>query len=90
MEAAKALTYSVSRTVEPGKQNRIGTDAAKLVAGPFAKRAGDDAIQVLGGMGYARGFPVERLWRDSKLSEIGAGTLEAHHKNLVKDLTAQI
>jgi len=87
-EAAKCLTYAVARTVQPGNQNRIGTDAAKLFASPVGKEVADNAIQVMGGMGYSRDMPVERLWRDAKLLEIGGGTLEAHHKNLVKDLSA--
>jgi isovaleryl-CoA dehydrogenase len=87
-EAAKTLTYAVSRSVAPGKQNRIGSDAAKLFAAPVSKEVSDMAIQVMGGMGYTRDMPVERLWRDAKLLEIGGGTLEAHHKNLMKDLSA--
>jgi isovaleryl-CoA dehydrogenase len=86
-EAAKTLTYAVSRTVAPGVQNRIGSDAAKLFASPVSKRVADNAMQVMGGMGYSRDMPVERLWRDAKLLEIGGGTLEAHHKNLAKDLS---
>ncbi len=85
-EAAKTLTYAVARTISPGTQNRIGSDAAKLFAAPVGKEVADAAIQVMGGMGYSRDMPVERLWRDSKLVEIGGGTLEAHHKNLMKDL----
>lgn len=85
-EAAKTLTYAVSRSVSPGVANRIGSDAAKLFAAPVAKRVADNAIQVMGGMGYSRDMPVERLWRDAKLLEIGGGTNEAHHKNLTKDL----
>eukprot|EP00759_Apiculatamorpha_spiralis_P028140 PhF_6_TR30683/c0_g1_i1/m.45144/K00253/IVD, ivd; isovaleryl-CoA dehydrogenase len=87
-EAAKVLTYTVSRSVAPGLQNRIGSDAVKLFSAPMAKRVADNAIQVAGGIGYSKGMPLERLWRDAKLLEIGGGTLEAHHKNLVKDLTA--
>ncbi|KAG8346048.1 isovaleryl-coA dehydrogenase [Trypanosoma vivax] len=86
LEAAKALTYAVSRSVSPTKRNRLGSDAAKLFSAPVAKRAADNAMQVMGGMGYARDMPAERLWRDAKLLEIGGGTLEAHHKNITKDL----
>ena len=43
-------------------------------------------MQVMGGIGYSCGMPVERLWRDAKLLEIGGGTIEAHHKNITKDL----
>lgn len=86
-EAAKCFTYSIARTVGPNSQNRVGTDAAKLFATPVGKQVADAAMQVLGGMGYARSMPVERLWRDAKLLEIGGGTLESHHKNIVKDLS---
>ena len=66
---------------------RTGSDAAKLFAAPGGKEVADFAMQVMGGAGYCKEFPVERLWRDAKLLEIGGGTLEAHKKNLTKDLT---
>jgi isovaleryl-CoA dehydrogenase len=86
-EAAKALTYNVARDVTPGNRARIGSDAAKLFAAPVGKMCADFAMQVMGGAGYCREYPVERLWRDAKLLEIGGGTLEAHQKNLTKDLS---
>ncbi|EKF32024.1 isovaleryl-coA dehydrogenase, putative [Trypanosoma cruzi marinkellei] len=89
-EAAKALTYSVSRSVSPTSNNRLGSDAAKLFAAPVAKRVADNAMQVMGGMGYSRDMPVERLWRDAKLLEIGGGTIEAHQKNITKDLMKEL
>lgn len=46
--------------------------------------------QVLGGYGYTGEYRVEQLWRDVKLLEIGAGTVEAHHKNLTKDLSSLV
>ena len=85
-EAARCLVYNVAKTVGPGQRNRIGTDAAKLFAAPVGKIVADYAMQVMGGSGYCREYPVERLWRDAKLLEIGGGTLEAHQKNLSKDL----
>eukprot|EP01006_Ploeotia_vitrea_P032374 TRINITY_DN64596_c0_g1_i3.p1 TRINITY_DN64596_c0_g1~~TRINITY_DN64596_c0_g1_i3.p1 ORF type:complete len:224 (+),score=117.82 TRINITY_DN64596_c0_g1_i3:79-672(+) len=85
--AARALVYSVARNVGFENQNRIGSDAAKLFATPVGKEVADAAMQVLGGMGYCKESDVERLWRDAKLLEIGGGTLEAHHKNITKDLT---
>jgi len=44
---------------------------------------------VLGGYGYCSEYRVEQFWRDAKLIEIGGGTLEAHQKNITRDLTAQ-
>jgi isovaleryl-CoA dehydrogenase len=86
-EAARCLTYHVAQNIGPDKRNRIGSDAAKLFAAPVGKRVADNAMQVLGGAGYCTEFPVERLFRDAKLLEIGGGTLESHQKNLTKDLT---
>ena len=58
----------------------------KLFCGAMGKNVADRAVQVLGGYGYVGDYAVERLWRDSKLLEIGGGTNEAHHKNMVRDL----
>jgi len=44
------------------------------------------SLQVLGGNGYMGEYQIEQLWRDSKLLEIGGGTNEAHHKNMIRDL----
>ena len=89
-QAAKCLVYQVARSIGPNQRNRVGSDAAKLFAGPVGKEVADHAMQVLGGAGYCREWPLERLWRDAKLIEIGGGTLEAHQKNLTKDLTKQM
>jgi isovaleryl-CoA dehydrogenase len=85
-EAAKCLTYNVARVVSPDTNARLGSDAAKLFGAPVGKIVADYAMQVMGGSGYCREYPVERLWRDAKLLEIGGGTLEAHQKNITKDL----
>jgi len=85
--AARTLVYDVARRMDlHATGQRVDADAAKLVAAQAGKRAADAAIQVLGGYGYMGEYVVERLWRDAKLLEIGGGTLEAHHKNLSKDL----
>ena len=86
--AARALVYDTARRMDLSKVGqRVDADAAKLFAAQAGKRAADAAIQVLGGYGYMGEYVVERLWRDAKLLEIGGGTLEAHHKNLTKDLS---
>ena len=87
-EAARALIYSVALEVGPDKRNRLGSDAAKLFAAPVGKMVADAAMQVMGGSGYCREYPVERLLRDAKLLEIGGGTIESHQKNITKDLTS--
>jgi isovaleryl-CoA dehydrogenase len=86
--AAKTYLYTTATNIDLNKPgHRIDTDAVKLFASTVAKEIADNAIQVLGGYGYFGEAVVERLWRDSKLIEIGGGTIEAHQKNITKDLT---
>jgi isovaleryl-CoA dehydrogenase len=85
--SARAFVYDTARRIDLSSTGqRVDADAAKLVASQVGKRVADAGIQVLGGYGYMGENVVERLWRDAKLLEIGGGTLEAHHKNLTKDL----
>ena len=86
--AARAYVYDTARRLSfTGTGQRVDADATKLFGAQMAKRAADAAMQVLGGAGYMGENVVERLWRDAKLLEIGGGTLEAHHKNITKDLS---
>jgi isovaleryl-CoA dehydrogenase len=86
--SVRTFVYDTARRLDLRQTGqRADADAAKLVASQVGKRVADAAIQVLGGYGYMGENVVERLWRDAKLLEIGGGTIEAHHKNLAKDLT---
>ncbi|UCE87995.1 MAG: acyl-CoA dehydrogenase family protein [Deltaproteobacteria bacterium] len=86
--ATRIFVYDTARRIDlEAVGQRVDADATKLLASQVAKRTADAAIQVLGGYGYMGEYVVSRLWRDAKLLEIGGGTLEAHHKNLVKDLS---
>ncbi len=67
---------------------RMDSDGVKLYCSTMGKNVADRAIQVLGGYGYVAEYNVERLWRDAKLLEIGGGTIEAHQKNMTRDLAA--
>jgi isovaleryl-CoA dehydrogenase len=87
--AARCLVYETARRFDLASAGqRVDADAAKLFASQAGKRVADAAIQVLGGYGYMGENVVERLWRDAKLLEIGGGTLEAHHKNIARDLAS--
>jgi isovaleryl-CoA dehydrogenase len=66
--------------------HRLDSDGVKLYCSTMAKNVADRAIQVLGGYGYVGEYQVERLWRDAKLIEIGGGTIEAHQKNMARDM----
>jgi len=88
--AARCYVYDTARRMAIGSAGgRVDSDGCKLVAATMAKTVADNAIQVLGGFGYVGEYVVERLWRDSKLIEIGGGTIEAHQKNITKDLSRQ-
>lgn len=86
VEAMRGLVYGVARNVAPGRRNRLGTDAAKLFCSTAAKEVADATMQVLGGYGYCTEYRIEQFLRDAKLIEIGGGTLEAHQKNITRDL----
>lgn len=86
-KAARCYVYETARRLDLDRYgNRIDADGCKLFTARVAKEVADRAIQVLGGYGYMGEYVVERLWRDAKLLEIGGGTLEAHQKNITKDL----
>lgn len=85
-QAARALVYQVAGALHPAKRNSLGAASAKLVATNMAERVARNAIQVLGGYGYIREYPVERMLRDAILLSIGGGTNEAMQKNIANDL----
>jgi isovaleryl-CoA dehydrogenase len=86
--AGRCYVYQTSNALSlDSAGNRLDSDGVKLYCSTMAKNVADRAIQVLGGYGYVGEYTVERLWRDAKLLEIGGGTLEAHQKNMTRDLS---
>lgn len=78
-EASAAYVYSAAKMWDEGllaEGSRATGAKVKLVAAQMATKVGLEAIQILGGYGYIKEFPVERYMRDAKLNEIGAGTNE--------------
>lgn len=84
--ASRALVYETALCVNPQERQSLSAAAAKLSATQMAEFVSRSAIQVLGGNGYTRDYPVERLHRDAILLSIGGGTNEAMQKNIMKDL----
>ena len=85
--AMRAYIYDTANNMGLGNAGqRLDSDGVKLFATTAAKEIADAAIQVMGGYGYVAEYVVERLWRDSKLLEIGGGTIESHQKNITRDL----
>jgi alkylation response protein AidB-like acyl-CoA dehydrogenase len=76
IEAARHLIYHAARLKDAGEDYGSRASMAKLFASEVAMRVTYDAIQIYGGYGYSREYPVERMWRDAKLCTIGEGTSE--------------
>jgi isovaleryl-CoA dehydrogenase len=90
-QAGRSYVYNFAKHLKLDTTgNGLDADGVKLYCGAMGKNVADRAIQLMGGYGYVGEYNVERLWRDSKLLEIGGGTNEAHHKNMVRDLSRNI
>ena len=86
--AARAYVYATSNDLDLNAtgSNRLDSDGVKLIASVMGTTVANRAMQTLGGYGYVGEYQVEQLWRDAKLIEIGGGTLEAHQKNITREL----
>ncbi len=75
VEAARALVYATARMIDAGVKD-VGKDSAmaKLFASDVAMSVTTDAVQILGGYGYMRDYPVEKYMRDAKITQIYEGT----------------
>ncbi len=76
IDAARLLTYRAAWLKQEGRPHAAEGAKAKLFASEMARRQTAEAIQILGGYGYTREFPVERYYRDAKITEIYEGTSE--------------
>ena len=82
--AVQAFVYQTAQRWDEGEYPVREISQAKLLATQVACEVADDAIQILGGHGYMREFPVERAWRDARLARIGAGTDEIMKEIIAK------
>ena len=76
IDAARLLVYRAAWLKEQGRPHTEEGAKAKLFASEMARRQTAEAIQILGGYGYTKEFPVERFYRDAKITEIYEGTSE--------------
>jgi hypothetical protein len=86
LDAARLLVHRAAAEADGGRPFTAAASKAKLYASEAASRAADDALQVLGGYGYLRDFPVERHLRDARLMEIGEGTSEVQRMVIAREL----
>ncbi len=93
-DACRALTYQCAKMWDLGllqsKEASMMAAKAKLQSAQMATQVALDAIQILGGYGYTREFPVERYMRDAKLMEIGAGTNEIMRLVIARQMLGEV
>ena len=86
LNSARAYVYAVAKACDAGKTTRFDAAGAILLASENAVKVSLEAIQALGGAGYTKDWPVERVLRDAKLLDIGAGTNEIRRMLIGREL----
>ena len=86
LDAARLLTYRAAWLKQQGRPHTEEGAKAKLFASELARRQTAEAIQVLGGYGYTKEFPVERYYRDAKITEIYEGTSEIQRPVIARSI----
>ncbi|MBI3209325.1 MAG: acyl-CoA dehydrogenase family protein [Candidatus Solibacter usitatus] len=86
LEAARLLTYKAAVSKDSGRMVNKESAMAKLYASEAAVRICDDALQIHGGYGYIKDYPVEKFYRDAKLMTIGEGTSEVQRLVIARQL----
>jgi alkylation response protein AidB-like acyl-CoA dehydrogenase len=87
--AARALLVDAARALDAGERVTERASMAKLFASETAMWVTDQAVQIFGGYGYMRDYPVERLFRDAKVTEIYEGTSEIQRIVIARGLHSQ-
>ena len=85
-QAARLLTYDAGRELDTGSAPTRAASMAKLHASRNAMDVTNEAIQIHGGYGYTTDFPVERMYRDAKITEIYEGTTEIQKKIIAREV----
>jgi butyryl-CoA dehydrogenase len=91
IEAARALTYAAARTVDAGaKTYTKEASMAKCFASDVAMKVTTDAVQIMGGHGYMREYPVEKMMRDAKITQIYEGTNQIQRNVIAGALVKEV
>ncbi len=86
IEAARLLVRRAAWLRDRGEPCSLAASMAKLHASVMANRAAEEAVQIHGGIGYTREYPVERFMRDARITEIYEGTTEIQHLVIARQL----
>jgi alkylation response protein AidB-like acyl-CoA dehydrogenase len=90
LDAARLLTYRAAALCDAGRPFAIAASKAKLFASTAARTHASEAVQIHGGYGYTTEFPVERYYRDAKITEIYEGTSEIQQLIIARDLVGRL
>lgn len=90
VDAARLLTMRAAVSKDAGRPTTLESSMAKLYASEVAVRTAEEAIQIHGGYGYTKDYPVERAWRDSKLCTIGEGTSEIQRLVIAREVLRRV
>jgi acyl-CoA dehydrogenase len=88
IEAARLLCWKAASLIDNGLKNTREAAIAKAFAADIAMRVAIDAVQIFGGYGYSREYPVEKLMRDAKIFQIYEGTSQIQRVIISKQLLA--
>ena len=86
--AARLLVHQAATLARPGERATMACSMAKCFAGDVAVAQTANAVQIFGGSGYIRGFEVERLYRDAKITQIYEGTNQIQRSIIARELLA--
>jgi alkylation response protein AidB-like acyl-CoA dehydrogenase len=86
VEAARLLTLRAAALKDAGQPAKVAASMAKVFASEVAMKAATRALQIHGGAGYITEFPIERIFRDAKLTEIGEGTSEIQRMVIAREI----
>jgi alkylation response protein AidB-like acyl-CoA dehydrogenase len=86
VEAARLLTLRAAAMKDAGQSAKVAASMAKVFASEVAMKAATQSLQIHGGAGYITEFPIERIFRDAKLTEIGEGTSEVQRMVIARDI----
>src|SRR3970040_2671261 len=86
IEAARLLTWKAAWLADQGRRNTKESSFAKAFAADLAMRAATDAVQIFGGYGYMKDYPVEKLMRDAKMLQIFEGTSQIQRLGIARSI----
>jgi alkylation response protein AidB-like acyl-CoA dehydrogenase len=89
VQAARLLTEYAADEKDAGRKTTLISSQAKLYAAEVAVKVAEEAIQIHGGYGYCKDYPVEKFWRDAKLCTIGEGTSEIQRLVIARELIGE-